>query len=129
MRAARGAAAGCPARAGVAGVWPEIGEKAIAAASVVAAAIAPLNRVRICQVSLSRLPPVLLVVLAPHIVRRVLVEADKLNQLRIDKQPVDDLRGERLRVGFRIVDRHLDLETAVSGTSIAFDELARARQR
>src|SRR5574342_68114 len=129
MRATRGAAAGCPARGEGAGVWPEIGEKAMAATSAVAAAIAPLNRVGISQVSFSMLPPVLLLVFGTHIVRRVLIEADELNQLRIDPQPVGDPRGERLRVGFRIVDRHLDLESAVCGTSITFDELAGARQR
>src|SRR6185369_10614905 len=104
MRATRAAAAGCPVRAGAAGVWPEIVGKAIAAASAVAVAIAPLNRVRICQVSLSRLPPGLLLVLGPYIVRRVLLEAHELNQLRINQQPVVDLRRERLRVGLRIVD-------------------------
>src|SRR5688572_13123029 len=112
MRATRVAAAGCAGRAEAAGVWPETGEKSIAAASAAAATIAPLNRARICRVPFSMLPPVLFpgIVLGPHIVRRVLVDADELNQLRIDKQTVVDLRGERLRVGFRIVDRHLDLE-------------------
>src|SRR5688572_13457810 len=55
--------------------------------------------------------------------------ADELDELLIDRQLVAHADRERLRVGLRVVDGHVDLEVAVVGTPPAFDELAFLRQR
>src|ERR1043166_5020876 len=62
------------------------------------------------------------------VVRRIFVKTDELTELRFGVETIEELRGERLRVRLRVVDRLFELEVAVPDSAKALGHLARTRE-